>query len=243
MALYREQGIVLRTYKLGEADRIVVLLGQRRGKVRAVAKGVRRPGSRFGGRLEPFSHADLQLHEGRGELDLVTQVELITPFDEVRADWGRSAAASTMAEAVDRTVQPDERATRTFLLLLDGLRALRARPSEPSAVLDAFLLRLADVSGYRPQLDACAACGTPGEHDVFAVAAGGVLCAACAPDGASRLEAGARTLLRGFLDAEWAALPELAAASRSRRSVAALVHHHLAYHLGKPLRSWDLVPR
>ncbi|MFW6010175.1 MAG: DNA repair protein RecO, partial [Actinomycetota bacterium] len=83
MATYREQGIVLRSYKLGETDRIVHLLGQRRGKIRAVAKGVRRPGSRFGGRLEVFSHVDLQLYEGRN-LDVVSQAELVASHAAVR---------------------------------------------------------------------------------------------------------------------------------------------------------------
>src|SRR5680860_1084881 len=107
MALYREQGLVLRTYKLGETDRILHLLTPGRGKVRAVAKGVRRPGSRFGGRLEPFSHVDLQLYEGRN-LDLISQAELITPFAKVRADFGLSACGSAMAEGADRVAQEEE---------------------------------------------------------------------------------------------------------------------------------------
>src|SRR5215212_2162225 len=111
MALYREQGIVLRTYKLGETDRIVNLLTQGRGKVRAVAKGVRRPGSKFGGRLELFSHVDLQLYEGR-ELDIVTQAELVASFTAVREDFVLSACGSTMVEAADRVAQVDERSTR-----------------------------------------------------------------------------------------------------------------------------------
>jgi hypothetical protein len=98
MATYRDQGIVLRTYKLGETDRIVILLTQGRGKVRAVAKGVRRPGSRFGGRLEPYGHVDLQLYEGRS-LDIINQAELLDAHAGIREDWGRSACASVMVEA------------------------------------------------------------------------------------------------------------------------------------------------
>ncbi|MDQ3972821.1 MAG: DNA repair protein RecO, partial [Actinomycetota bacterium] len=187
MALYREQGTVLRTYKLGEADRIVHLLTQGRGKVRAVAKGVRRPGSRFGGRLEPFSHVDVQLYEGRS-LDVVTQAELIASFAEVRGDWALSVCGSAMAEAADRVAQERERCTRLFILLLDGLRALRQAPDQPGTLLDAWLIRLASVAGYHPYLEACAHCGAPGPHRVFHIAAGGLLCPSCAPSDAQGLD-------------------------------------------------------
>ena len=104
MATYRERGIVLRTWKLGETDRILSLLTAGRGKVRAVAKGVRRPGSRFGGRLEPYSLVDLQLYEGRS-LDGINQAELVAPHAAVREEWGRSAAAAVMVELVDGVAQ------------------------------------------------------------------------------------------------------------------------------------------
>ena len=242
MALYREQGIVLRTYKLGETDRIVNLLTQGRGKVRAVAKGVRRPGSKFGGRLEPFSHVDLQLYEGRS-LDMISQAELITPFDEVRDDFALSACGSAMVEAADRIAQEDERSNRLVLLLLEGLRALSAAPPHPSAVLDAFLLRLASVAGYHPYLDACASCGTPGAHAVFHLAAGGVLCPTCAPAGSHAFDPRVITLLSSFASGDLRALGRDGGEPRVRRAAGTLVNSFLTYHLGKPLRSWDLVPR
>jgi DNA repair protein RecO (recombination protein O) len=242
MALYREQGIVLRTYKLGETDRILNLLTPRRGKVRAVAKGVRRPGSRFGGRLEPFSHVDLQLYEGRS-LDVVSQAELITPFDRVRDDFPLSACGSAMVEAADRVAQEDERSTRLFLLLLDGLRALSAGPAHPSVVLDAYLLRLASVAGYHPYLEACAECGEAGPHAVFHIAAGGSLCVRCAPAGSQALDQGVIRLLGALSAAGWDGLDAAAADPRSRRMAGTLVVSFLTHHLGRPLRSWDLVPR
>ena len=242
MALYREQGVVLRTYKLGETDRIVHLLTQGRGKVRAVVKGVRRPGSRFGGRLEPFSHVDLQLYSGRN-LDIITQAELITSFAAVRADFALSACGSTMVEATDRVAQEDERANSLVLLLLAGLRALTREPAQPSVVLDAFLLRLASVAGYHPYLDACAACGAPGRHRVFGVSAGGVLCPACAPPGSRPLDASVLALLGQLAGIGWDGLDAAAAEPRARRVAAALVHSFLTYHLERPLRAWELVPR
>ena len=244
MALHREQGIVLRSYKLGEADRIVHLLSPARGKVRGVAKGVRRPGSRFGGRLEPFSHVDAQLYEGRSELETITQVELLTSFAEVRDDWVASACGQAMVEAADRIAQPQERSTRLFLLLLDGLRALRARSAGPAATLDAYLLRLADVAGYGVSLDSCASCGAAGPAQRPAPGGGrsalhplraGRHASRCRPRpgrGSARWPRarGTRSTAAGHDDA-------------TRRRAGALVHSYLTYHLGKPLVSWDAVPR
>ena len=108
MSLYRDQGVVLRTIKLGEADRIVTILTQTSGKVRAVAKGIRRPGSRFGARLEPTSHVALQCYRGR-ELDIVTQVETIDSFRALREHYGCLTHAISMLEAVDQIAQERER--------------------------------------------------------------------------------------------------------------------------------------
>jgi DNA repair protein RecO (recombination protein O) len=240
MALFREQGVVLRTWKLGETDRILNLLTAGRGKVRAVAKGVRKPGSRFGGRLEPFSHVDLQLYEGRS-LDIVTQVELVDGFAPVRADYALSACGSGMVEAADVIAQEGERSNRLYVLLLDGLRQLAAGPPWPATVLDAYLLRLASVAGYHPQLDACAGCGTPGPHDTFHLAAGGVVCLRCAPGGARPLEPQTIGLLRTLAGAGWGA--DANVDQRSRRAVSALINSYLSYHLGRSLKAWELVPR
>src|SRR5690606_13043863 len=102
MALYRDHGVVLRSWKLGEADRIVSIVTRENGKVRAVAKGVRKPSSRFGARLEPTCHVSLQLYRGRGELDTVTQVEVVDRFPSLRTDLDRWARASAMLEAAEQ---------------------------------------------------------------------------------------------------------------------------------------------
>ena len=142
MGLRHDQGIVLRSFPFGEADRIVVMLSQNHGKVRAVAKGVRKTKSRFGGRLEPFTHVDLVLYEGRN-LDTITQVSVIEAFPLLRGELGRVLAASTMVEAVDAVSQEGESAHRAFLLLQRGLKALEAGPLHPDLVA-AFLLKIAD---------------------------------------------------------------------------------------------------
>ena len=182
MQLYRDDGIVLRTQKLGEADRIITILG-RTGRVRAVAKGVRRTKSRFGARLEPFTHVDLMLHVGRS-LDVITQAEVIRPYGEpLVGDYPRYTAGMAMLETAERfTPVEKEPALRQLLLLIGGLRALGDGEHESRLVLDAFLLRSLAVAGYAPALQECARCGAPGQRlPAFAVAAGGMVCASCRP--------------------------------------------------------------
>jgi DNA repair protein RecO (recombination protein O) len=238
VALYKEQGIVLRTMKLGEADRIVTFLTQGSGKVRAVAKGVRKTKSRFGGRLEPFTHVDLLLYQGR-ELDIVTQAETITSFREIREDYARFAAGEAVLEAIDRVAQEHERSVRTFMLLLGGLRQLAAT-GDPPAVVDAFLLRLAALAGFRPHLSACAACGTPGPHERFSISQGGMVCVDCRTGGAVALAEGTVPYLASLLDGEWGSA---AAQDAVKREGSGIVRAYVEYHFDRPLRAWAHVPR
>ena len=160
MLPYRDDGIVLRTQKLGEADRIITILGRTTGRVRAVAKGVRRTKSRFGARLEPFTHVDLMLHPGRS-LDVITQAEVIRPYGEpLAADYPRYTAGVAMLETAERfTPVEKEPALRQLLLLVGGLRSLGEAEHDSRLVLDAFLLRSLAVAGYAPALEECARCG------------------------------------------------------------------------------------
>ncbi|MGH3067044.1 MAG: DNA repair protein RecO [Streptosporangiaceae bacterium] len=162
MSLYRDDGIVLRTQKLGEADRIVTILTRRNGRVRAVGKGVRRTKSRFGARLEPFTHVDLLLYTGRS-LDVITQAETVRAYGEPLAtDYPRYTSGTAMLETAERfTPMEKEPIIRQFLLLVGGLRALGEAVHDPRLVLDAYLLRTLAVAGYAPALDECAVCGTP----------------------------------------------------------------------------------
>ena len=144
--LYRDEAIVLRTYTLGEADRIIVMLTRTRGQVRAVAKGVRRTTSRFGARLEPFSMIDVQLPEGRS-LDVVAQVETIEPFaSALTNDYAVFTCASTMVETAERLTEDDgdlgtADSAQQFLLLYGAMFALARRRHAPGLVLDSYLLR------------------------------------------------------------------------------------------------------
>src|SRR6516162_9840869 len=153
MSLYRDQGVVLRTIKLGETDRIVTILTQGHGKVRAVAKGVRKPGSRFGARLEPTSHVALQCYRGR-ELDVVTQVETIDANRALREHYGCLTHSVSMLEATDQVAQEREPNPALYRMLLRALRTLADQRSP--VVSTAFFWKLLALEGFQPLVDVCA---------------------------------------------------------------------------------------
>jgi DNA repair protein RecO (recombination protein O) len=242
VSLYRDEGVVLRAQKLGEADRIVTLLTREHGRVRAVAKGVRRTSSRIGARLEPFGHVDIQFYEGRS-LDGVTQVETLASFGAALVhDYARYTAGQVMLETAER-LTPEERepSVQQYLLLVGGLRALVGGEHDASLVLDAYLVRSLAVAGWAPSFDACARCGVAGPHRAFHVAAGGALCAADRVPGSAAPAPETLELLGALLTGDWA----LADASdpRHRREASGLVSAYLSWQLERGLRSLPLVER
>ncbi len=237
VGLRNDQGIVLRGYPFGEADRVVVMLSPNRGKIRTVAKGVRKTTSRFGGRLEPFTHVDLVLYEGRN-LDTITQVSVIEAFPRLRADLERVLAASSMVEVIDAVTTEDESSVRAFLLLQRGLKALEAGPRHPDLVAS-FLLKTADAIGLAPALTECAGCGTTEDVTRFAFAAGGALCERCRTPGAVALRAGLTEYLAVLAGADLGALPE-ADPSMSGEAMG-VTRRFLEYHLERRLASLAVV--
>lgn len=242
MALYREQGIVLRTYKLGETDRIVHVLTQGRGKVRAVAKGVRKTSSRFGGRLEPFMHVDLQLAEGRS-LDIITQVETLNPFArDLGSNYPAYTAGTAMLETAERLVSEDgEPAVQQVQLLVGALKALVGGRSTPSLILDSYQLRALAVAGFAPSFDACARCGVEGPHRSFHAPSGGMLCPDCRVSGSAAPSPVTVALLAALLIGDWDAVE--AADDRARREASGVVGAYLSWHLERRLRSLSHVDR
>jgi len=242
VSLYRDEAIVLRTQKLGEADRIVTFLGHHRGRIRAVAKGVRRTTSRFGARLEPFNHVDLQLAEGRS-LHVVTQAETLSSVGSmIGADYRAYTAGTAMLEAADRLAGEDlEPAVQQYLLLVGGVRVLASGVRDPSLVLDSFLLRSLSVAGYAPSFDSCARCGLAGPHRWFSPSAGGVTCSSCRPSGSASPLAETVTLMSALLTGDWDTA--MASTERSRRESAGLVAAYLSWHLERGLRSLTHVDR
>jgi DNA repair protein RecO (recombination protein O) len=242
VGLYRDEAVVLRTQKLGEADRIVALLTRRHGRVRAVAKGVRRTSSRFGSRLEPFMHVDLQLAQGRS-LDVVTQAETLTPFGErICADYRLYTTGTAMLETAERlVVEEHEPSVQQYLLLVGGLRVLSRRERDPGLVLDSFLLRSLAVAGYAPTFADCAACGRPGPHRGFSAAAGGSLCADCRVPGTASPAEETVVLLAALLAGDWDIAEQ--SQDRHRREANGLVAAYLQWHLERGLRSLAHVDR
>ena len=174
MSLYHDRGVVLRTYKLGEADRIVSLLTRGHGKVRAVAKGVRKTKSRFGARLEPASHVDLLLYEGRGELDIVSQAETLDHVRPLRDDLDRLGRAIAVLEAADQLSLEREPNPGLYEMLVGALRALADR--DAPLVVAGFLLKALALEGFRPEVEMCVACGSDGPLVSWAVEEGGLRC-------------------------------------------------------------------
>lgn len=240
--LYRDEAVVIRTHKLGEADRIITLLTRQHGRVRAVAKGVRKTSSRWGSRLEPFTHVDLQLAEGRS-LDVVTQAETLTPFASgLGLDYERYTAGSVMLETADRLVTEERQpSVQQFLLLVGGLRAMTGGEHGPGQVLDSYLLRSLAVSGYAPSFDHCARCGDEGPHRWFNPAAGGALCADCRLPGSASPAAETLRLLGALLSGDWDVVR--ATDPRHRREASGLVAAYVAWHLERGLRSLEYVER
>jgi DNA repair protein RecO (recombination protein O) len=235
--LYRDQGIVLRTMRLGEADRIVTLMSAGRGKIRAVAKGVRKTKSRFGGRLEPMTHVAALLYEGR-ELDLITQAETLDHFRTVREDLDSLARATAMLEAVDQVAQEREANPRLYQMLLGALHALGA--SSGPLVVPGFFWKLLSLEGSHPVLDQCASCGSQGEVVAFDLGEGGALCRSCrrgVPISPAALSL-VRKILGGQL-AEALREPE----SPTTAEVSELASRSLEHHLERRLRSLTVLDR
>jgi DNA repair protein RecO (recombination protein O) len=237
MALYNDQGIVLRSYPFGEADKVVIILSPNRGKLRTVAKGVRKTKSRFGGRLETLTHVDLVLYEGKN-LDMITQVSIIEAFPTLRGDLDRVVAAGTMIEVADFVAQENEPTLRLFLLLQRGLRALDAGEPHPDLVTG-YLLKSAEIVGVAPALTHCAGCGVNAGLTRFSFAAGGALCDKCRTPGSYALRAGLTGYLAAIAAADLSALPE-PDASMSREALG-VTRRFLEYHLERRLDSMALL--
>ena len=234
MPTYRDDVVVLRTHKLGEADRIVTLLSRRHGKVRAVAKGVRRTSSRFGARLEPFMVADVQLYTGRS-LDIVQQAESLGAYGaDIAAHYDRYTAASAMVETADRLSEAEAN-PQQYLLLVGGLRALARGDHAARSILDSYLLRVMALSGWAPALSECARCATTGPHDTFVAQLGGVVCRDCAPAGSPRIDADTLGLLQALLAGEWDTAE--AASARATAGASGIIAAYAQWHLERGIRS------
>jgi DNA repair protein RecO (recombination protein O) len=177
----RDDAVVLRAYKSGESDRVVVLWTKSRGKVRAIAKGVRKPTSRIGSALEPSAHVDIVLVQGRGQLEIVKQVSHRSGFPTIRSDFDRLTAAMQLLEAVDATPAEGHADEQLFTMLVRALGTLDDASLTPTLVPAAFFLKMLSLDGVTPSVTACAECDSTGPFVAFDVEVGGLLCEACRP--------------------------------------------------------------
>lgn len=245
MGLYRDQGVVLRTIRLGEADRIVTLATAGRGKVRAVVKGVRKTTSRWGSRLEPLSHVSVICWQGR-ELDTVTQAQVLDHFRVLRTDLDRLSRATVLLEVVDQVFQEGQANPRLYAMLVGALRTMDTADSP--LVMAGFLWKLLALEGSAPLLDACARCSTPASElfpeglVAFDLAEGGALCRSCRRGIPVSPEALA--VVGRILGGELAGvLRESAAPSRLTTEVDHLVGFALEQHLERRIRSLHALDR
>ncbi len=239
---WKTEAVVLRSIRYGEADRVLHLYTLERGRIGAIAKGARKTTSRFGGRLEPFSHVALVLHEGRGELHTVTAADLVRSHDASRVDAYRMAAGHVGLEAMLRLfIEGDENrrafhALTRFLDLLDAVDgALPAQPALDPLVL-AFQLKLLWLSGYLPHLAGCASCGEEVALVGFSAQAGGGVCAACEA-GSLPISADGFVGIRGLLERPLAEAASAGVSEHGRRDALRVVESSYEYHGGFRMRT------
>jgi DNA repair protein RecO (recombination protein O) len=232
--LYRDTGVVLRTYKLRESDRIVVIHTAENGKVRAVAKGVRKTTSKFGARLEPMSHVRLLLYRGR-ELDIVSQAEAVEPLSPMLSSLDRASQGLAAIEAVDQLSLEREPNAQLYRMLVGVLRSIASNPSPLNVA--GFYWKLLANEGMRPELDRCVRCGEgePASPLVaFDLNEGGVLCRPCRSGQA--ISADALSLLRDILGGRLVqALAQ--AESPATHEVSTLATRALEFHIERRLKA------
>lgn len=242
--LYRVSALVIRQRNLGEADRILTLLTRERGKLSAVAKGVKRPRSKLAAGLQLFSHASVQLAAGRS-LEIITQVQPVSLFYHLREDLGRYAHASYISELADGLTEEQHTDPSVFELLLATLTALDSG-GDPATLVRGFELKLLTHLGYGPELDACVVCGLEieGGEVGFSAAEGGVVCRRCVgARGAGPLAPPALRAMRDLL----AAAPGQLVGRRLTSAVASqlerVMRAYVDYRVERPLQSAGLLPR
>lgn len=242
MGLYRDEAVVIRTSRLGEADRIITLLTREHGRIRAVAKGVRRTKSKFGARLEPASTIDVQLHTGK-TFDIITEAVSKENFgDELSSDYQKWTIASAILETAERfTLNEHEPSKQQYLLVVGALRSLAREEHAPSLILDAFLLRSLAVGGYAPALESCFRCEKSGPHRFFSLAGGGSVCSDCRPSGSATVSSDALALMGALISGEWRGADDVE--QKVQREASGVVAAYLQFHLERSLRSLPLVER
>ncbi|WP_176233106.1 DNA repair protein RecO [Candidatus Hakubella thermalkaliphila] len=240
---YRTRGVILSSMKLGEADKIVRILSEKEGIIDAVAKGIRKTKSKFGGRLEPFTYSDLHLYQGRN-LDIILQAETINPFKLIREDLRKVALASISCDLILRS-QVDKSSERVLNLLLFFLSELERAKDGLKILLLIFETRLLSLLGYQPILDVCCLCGSPLEGRRFSFDFGGegLVCGSCRPTTTASVSISGSSLLllRWLFERSPRQWQEISDRSKGVAQVEELLEKYLAYHLEKKPKSYQFL--
>lgn len=239
MSAEKSEAIVLHTYNLTESSKIVVLLTPQRGKVRAVAKGVRRTKSKFGSALEPMTHVEAQVHfkEGR-DLQTLSQAETRDAFPAVRSDLTRLGLASVMCELAEQFVQENEESTRSFVTLLIALKTLSGMTKNYGSLLIAYFLRMLDIAGLMPETERCGRCkgGLHGRAHLHA-ALGGAICSKCSAGLGEPISAGSLRMMQRLGDSEWQMLERIRLPAPSEHEIMNAINVYIAHHTGREMKS------
>jgi DNA repair protein RecO (recombination protein O) len=243
--VYRTEAVVLRRQELGEADRLMTILTPVHGKLRVVAKGVRRPRSRKAGHLELFTRAELLLARGR-ELDIITQAEAADTFPGLRNDLVRLAHGAYAIELLDGVAVAEEENRPLYQLLVETLERL-SQGHEPGLVIRYFEVQLLERSGFQPQLFRCQSCGTETrpEAQYFSFEAGGVLCPRCGASqrGAMEISLGALKVLRHFQRSRFADVASMELTGRVQTELEGLMEAYLTHVLERRLNTPGFIRR
>ncbi len=246
MTTFKEEAVVLRAHDLGEADRILSLMTAGSGLRRAVAKGVKRTRSKFGGRLEPFTLLHVVLHEGRN-LDTVVQAEIIESHASLRADFDKFLFGEAMLEMIEKSLHEDQSVPRLFDALCVTLDVLEGAVADPALLLAAFELKVCALIGYHPHLDHCLHCGRKIEDEsaCLDMAGGGVACLACAGDMMNKLTVTSQdlSLMRFLLREDMAAVARRTESPRACRDVLATAFRFSESFLDRPLKTRQVIMR
>ena len=233
---YRDHAIVLHSHLLGEADRIVTFLTKEYGKVRAVAKGVRKSTSRFGARLDPLNLVEIQFAEGKN-LDIVSQVLIVGAYgSELAGNYEAWTVGCAMAEMADKlVVEEGEKSLQQFLLLLAGLKSLTEETLETDIVLNTFMIRSIAIAGWSSSYSECARCHEPGPHSWYAITHGGVLCTECKVPGSSSPGSEVIDYLAHLLTGNWDSAAHTD--EKTRKTAGSLLAAQFQWHIEREVRS------
>lgn len=241
-SLYKTEAIVIKSFDLFEADRILTLVSPEYGLIKAVAKGVRKTKSRFGARLEPFSHVSLVLYKGR-DLDTITQAELINPFEEIRSSLDAISYGAAMLELTGKIITAGESHKEMFDLILSALETLATMRVECRLLLAVFQLKSAVVAGFAPCLSSCVVCGTgltPAGVKAFNSSLGGALCGICATGSGNRqISLECARLLPGLVRIKREQVEILRISREQTDELSELTMDYLRFHIDARLKSCE----